>query len=80
MAAQDFATPVTFFAAPDQGVVVARSGTIYAPSRTHDPGGGVTGPGGIDRPLMGTRPAGKVGLVAPLGAGARCPGQRPLAT
>jgi hypothetical protein len=34
---------VTFFVAPDQGVVVARPGMTYSPSRTHDPGGGVTG-------------------------------------
>jgi hypothetical protein len=39
------ASPVTFFVAPDQGVVVARSGMTSAPSRRHDPGGGVTGPG-----------------------------------
>uniref|UniRef100_UPI003978CB84 helix-turn-helix domain-containing protein n=1 Tax=Amycolatopsis sp. lyj-346 TaxID=2789289 RepID=UPI003978CB84 len=48
--------PVTFFVAPDQGVVVARPGMTDAPSRTHDPGGGVTGPGGIEGPLIGTRP------------------------
>ncbi|WP_245761848.1 trypsin-like serine protease [Saccharopolyspora shandongensis] len=55
------AYPVTFFVAPDLGVVVARSGMTDAPSRRHDPGGGVTGPGGIDRPLIGTRPpAGQV--------------------
>jgi hypothetical protein len=48
--------PRYLFVAPDQGVVVARSGMTDAPSRVHDPGGGVTGPGGIGGPLIGTRP------------------------
>ncbi|WP_257922434.1 VOC family protein, partial [Amycolatopsis iheyensis] len=42
--------PVTFFVVPDQGAVVTRPGMTCAPSRRHDPGGGVTGSGGIDRP------------------------------
>jgi hypothetical protein len=36
-------SPVIFLVAPDQGALVARLGMTYAPSRTHDPGGGVTG-------------------------------------
>ncbi|QFZ18559.1 hypothetical protein [Saccharothrix syringae] len=56
-----FDSPVTFFVVPDQGAVVAGSGMTCAPSRRHDPGGGVTGPGGIAGPLIGTRPpAGQV--------------------
>ncbi|MEV6830545.1 hypothetical protein [Amycolatopsis sp. NPDC051102] len=35
--------PVTFFVAPDQGVVVTRPGMTCAPSRRHDPG--VVSPG-----------------------------------
>jgi hypothetical protein len=37
--------PVTFFVVPAMGLLVAGSGMTYAPSRTHDPGGGVTGSG-----------------------------------
>jgi hypothetical protein len=48
--------PVTFFVALDQGAPVARPGMTESPSRTHDPGGGVTGFGGIGGPLIATRP------------------------
>ncbi|RNH97607.1 hypothetical protein EEZ25_30160 [Micromonospora aurantiaca] len=34
---------------------VARLGITYCPCRTDDPGG-VAGPGGVDGPLIGTRP------------------------
>ncbi|MDQ1655226.1 MAG: hypothetical protein QOD41_309 [Cryptosporangiaceae bacterium] len=50
------AAPVTFFAAPGWGCLVARSGMTYCPCRTHDPGGVVAGPGGAGGPLIGTRP------------------------
>ena len=54
---------VTFFVVPDQGTVVARPGMTCALSRTHDPGGGVTGSGGIDRPLNRDTATSLVGLL-----------------
>ncbi|EFL12361.1 transposase [Streptomyces sp. AA4] len=58
--------------------MVARSGMTVSPSRSDDPGGGVTGPGGIDRPLIRTRPP--LGRSPRnVGAGARCSTGRPPA-
>src|SRR2546430_6754171 len=45
---------------------IARLGMADAPSRTHDPGGGVTGPGGIEGPLNRDTAAHWVGLDAPI--------------
>jgi hypothetical protein len=72
LAAAPSGHPVTFFVVPDQGAVVTRLGMTDAPSRTHDPGGGVTGSGGIEGPLIGTRPpTGR--SRRNVGAGHRCP-------
>ena len=37
---------------PAMGLPASGPGMTFSPCRTHDPGGGVTGPGGIDRPLI----------------------------
>lgn len=39
--------PVTFFVPSMMGVLVAGSGMTYCPCRMDDPGGVVTGPGGV---------------------------------
>jgi hypothetical protein len=55
--------PRYLFDHPQPGISVARSGMALAPCRTHDPGGVAAGPGGVDGPLIGTRPpAFRVGL------------------
>jgi hypothetical protein len=41
---------------PEARAPVASSGMTSFPCRSHDPGGGVAGIGGIDGPLIGTGP------------------------
>ena len=48
--------PRYLFDHPQPGISVARSGMALAPCRMHDPGGVAAGPGGVDGPLIGTRP------------------------
>src|SRR5690554_2490576 len=46
--------------------------TYYCPCRMDDPGGVVAGPGGVDGPLIGTRPPGSWGRsLRNVGAGSR---------
>lgn len=48
--------PVTLFTVLHRRATVARPGMTPCPCLSHDPGGGVAGCGGVDGPLIGTRP------------------------
>lgn len=49
-------SPVTLFTVLHRRATVARPGMTPCPCLSHDPGGGVAGCGGVDGPLIGTRP------------------------